>query len=201
VRHRIPGADRLRRWLPTHQRDFAVAASAVVRVLRERPHCRLVLFKRTEGLIPLFDLEEFADFQGFEDRIEWQNLVPLSQLPEKLALFDINLAPLETGNVFCEAKSELKFFEAALVDVPTIASPTGPFRRAIRNGVTGFLADSPHAWYSALLRLVDDQGLRLRVARAVHRDVLWHYGPRRRDDFCALSVAGTLPRCHPCFRP
>ena len=27
------------------------------------------------------------------------------------------------GNPFCEAKSELKFFEAALVDVPTIAYP------------------------------------------------------------------------------
>jgi hypothetical protein len=97
----------------THQRDFAVAALAVARVLQERPHCRLVLFKRAEELVPLLDLEEFADFQGLADRVEWQNFAPLSQLPEKLAFFDINLAPLETGNVFCEAKSELKFFEAA----------------------------------------------------------------------------------------
>jgi glycosyltransferase involved in cell wall biosynthesis/SAM-dependent methyltransferase len=166
----------------THQRDFAVAAPAVARVLRERPHCRLVLFRSAQGTVPFLDLEEFADFQGLEERIEWQDFVPLSQLPEKLALFDINLAPLETGNVFCEAKSELKFFEAALVDVPTIASPTGPFRRAIRDGVTGFLADNSQAWYSALLRLVDDQGFRFRIARAAQRDVLWHYGPRRRAD-------------------
>jgi hypothetical protein len=34
---------------------------------------------------------------------------------------DLILAPLEFGNPFGEAKSELKFFEAALVGVPTIA--------------------------------------------------------------------------------
>jgi glycosyltransferase involved in cell wall biosynthesis len=173
----------------THQRDFAVAVPAIAQILRERSHCRLVLFKSAHGVVPLLDLEEFADFQGLAERIEWQNFVPLSQLPEKLALFDINLAPLEIGNAFCEAKSELKFFEAALVDVPTIASPTGPFRRAIRNGVTGFLADNPQAWYSALLALVDDPGLRLRIARAAHRDVLWHYGPRRRADAMISALA------------
>jgi ubiquinone/menaquinone biosynthesis C-methylase UbiE/glycosyltransferase involved in cell wall biosynthesis len=179
----------------THQRDFGVAAPAVARVLRERPHCRLVLFKSAQELLPIVDIEEFADFQGLEDRIEWHDLVPLSQLPEKLALFDINIAPLETGNVFCEAKSELKFFEAALVDVPTIASPTGPFRRAIRNAVTGFLADKSQEWYSALLRLVDDPALRLRMARAAHRAVLWHYGPRRRTE--AMISALSQWRGHP----
>jgi glycosyltransferase involved in cell wall biosynthesis len=173
----------------THQRDFAVAAPAVARILRERPHCRLVLFRSAQAASPFLDLEEFADFRGLEERIEWQNFVSLSQLPEKLALFDINLAPLETGNVYCEAKSELKFFEAALVDVPTIASPTGPFRRAIRNGLTGFLADNSQAWYSALLGLVDDQRLRLRIARAAHRDVLWCYGPRRRADAIIYALS------------
>ena len=48
---------------------------------------------------------------------------------DEKARFDINLAPLEVGNPFCEAKSQLKFFEAGLVNCTTIASPTGPVPR------------------------------------------------------------------------
>ena len=172
----------------THQRDFAVAAPAVARVLRERPDCRLVLFRSADGSVPVIDIEEFSALEGLEERIEWHNFVPLPQFPKKLALFDVNLAPLEVGNAFCEAKSELKFFEAALVDVPTIASPTGPYRRAIWHGLTGFLARTSCDWYTYLLRLVDDPTLRHRLARAAHHDALWRYGPLRRANVMACAL-------------
>lgn len=58
----------------------------------------------------------------------------------------LNIAPLEI-NRFCEAKSELKYFEAALVRVPTVASPTQPFKNAIQHGVNGFLAGDSADWY------------------------------------------------------
>jgi glycosyltransferase involved in cell wall biosynthesis len=175
----------------THQRDFSVAAEAIARVLRERPSCRLVLFRLQIGpaaTLPTIEIEKFPSFRGIEDQIEWRTIVPLPQLPEEMARFDINIAPLEIGNMFCQAKSELKFFEAALLDVPTIASPTGPYERAISNGVTGFLADSYEEWYTSLLRLVDEPALRNRIARAANRDALWRYGPLRRADkmFSAL---------------
>jgi glycosyltransferase involved in cell wall biosynthesis len=176
----------------THQRDFAVVAEAVAQVLRDRAQCRLVLFRKADANVHIVDIEEFKVFRGLEDRIEWRNYVSLPQLPEEMARFDVNIAPLETGNMFCEAKSELKFFEAALLDVPTIASPTGPYKRAISNGVTGFLADSYEDWYTSLSRLVDEPGLRNRIARAAHRDVLRRYGPLRRADkvLSALSQLG-----------
>jgi glycosyltransferase involved in cell wall biosynthesis/GT2 family glycosyltransferase/SAM-dependent methyltransferase len=173
----------------THQRDFAVAADAIAQVLRDRRHTRLVLFRDAKGLTPILDIEEFPAFTGLEDQIEWRNFVPLSRLSEEIARFDINIAPLEVGNLFCEAKSELKFFESALVDVPTIASPTGPFRRAIRHGVTGFLAANPAQWLEASIALVDEPALRYRIARAAHREVLWTYGPLRRSE----AMASALP--------
>ena len=105
-----------------------------------------------------------------------------------MARFDINLAPLEVGNLFCEAKSELKFFEAALVDVPTIASPTGPLRRAIRQGETGLLATTPSDWFDTLTSLVDDFGLRNRIAAAALREVWWTFGPECR----AASISTML---------
>ncbi len=173
----------------THQRDFAVAADAVARVLRERPGCRLVLFKYGHGL-PILNSDEFPALREVSNQIEWRTLVPSARLPEELARFDVNLAPLEVGNPFCEAKSELKFFEAALVDVPTVASPSGPFRRAIRNGITGFLAAQTSEWYETLTRLTDDPELRHRVARAAHHEVLWMYGPLRR----AQAMNAVLPQ-------
>lgn len=169
----------------THQRDFAVCADAVAEVLRARPECRLVLFRSADGTVPVIDIEEFPALGGLEDQIEWRNFVPLERLPDEMARFDVNLAPLEVGNPFCEAKSELKLFEAALVDVPTIASPTGPYRRAIRSGETGYLAATPRAWKDALAQLVEDPMLRRRIAHAAKREALWQFGPERRVETMA----------------
>ncbi len=116
-------------------------------------------------------------------------MVPLPELPVEMARFDINLAPLETGNVFCEGKSELKYFEAALVDVVTVASPTGPMRRAMRDGETGFLVSTADEWHERLLALVDDPDLRRSVARNAYHDVLWRFGPQRREELARALLA------------
>jgi glycosyltransferase involved in cell wall biosynthesis len=172
----------------THQRDFRLAADAVARVLKDRSDCRLVLFRKSPDERPMLNLDEFPDLAALNGQIEWREYVPLDQLPSELARFDINLAPLETDNRFCEAKSELKYFEAALVDVCTIASPTGPMQRAIREGETGLLARTPDEWFEALMRLVDDAALRCRLGHSAFLDVLWRYGPQRREELVASML-------------
>ncbi len=174
----------------THQKDFAQAAPALARVLRARPQVLLVLFQEAENQRGLVQIEEFPELAEFADRIEWRDLVPLAELPGELARFDISLAPLETGNRFCESKSELKFFEASLAGVCTVASPTGPFRRAISEGVTGFLAADRDQWEAALLRLIDDAPLRARISRNAYHDVLWRFGPRRQAELAATLIGG-----------
>ena len=176
----------------THQRDFAVAAPAVAQVLRQHPDCRLVLFRRGPDL-PVVDPREFPELTDCTEQIEWREMVDLSQLPWELARFDINLAPLELGNPFCEAKSELKYFEAALAGVCTIASPTGPFRQAIRDGETGLLAGDTSEWYRALSELVTDGPRRHRMSLAAYHDVLWTYGPRRRSQILSTILAQLAP--------
>jgi glycosyltransferase involved in cell wall biosynthesis len=174
----------------THQKDFAEAADAVARILFEHPEARLVLFRSKWG--DVLDASEFPAFEGLMDQIEWRDMVPIAQLPDELARFDINLAPLEHGNIFCESKSELKFYEAALVDVPTIASPTGPYRKAIRHGETGYIAAAPDDWYAALKALVGDADLRKRIAQAAHYAVLPTYGPERRVELFASVLEQTI---------
>ena len=175
----------------THQRDFGLAVEAIGTILRENATCRLVLFRTADGL-PLIDVEEYPALQPVLDQIEWRLLQPLETLPNEMARFDINLAPLEFGNPFCEAKSELKFFEAALVAVPTVASPTGPFRRAIEHGRTGFLAASADGWLDALRCLVADPQLRRDMAHAAYLSSLAKFGPLQR----ALQMGRAIDQLH-----
>ena len=172
----------------THQKDFAQAAPALARVLRARPQALLVLFREKENGRPLLDLGEYPELAELESRIEWRDMVPLEALPGELARFDISLCPLEAGNPFCEAKSELKYFESSLAGACTVASPTGPYRRAITDGVTGFLASDEAQWESILLQLVDDAPQRNRVARDAYHDVLWRFGPPRQAELAATLL-------------
>ena len=173
----------------THQRDFGIVADSIARILRERPNCRLVLFRSHIDTLPVVDPAEYAVLGDLTAQIEWRDTVALDRLPDEMARFDVNLAPLLVGNPFCETKSELKYFEAALADVCTVASPTGPFRRAITHGRTGFLATTAEEWYAAITMLLDDAALRRRMARAARRDVLWRFGPECRRERVASVLA------------
>jgi glycosyltransferase involved in cell wall biosynthesis/SAM-dependent methyltransferase len=166
----------------THQRDFSQVADAVARILRERPECRLVLFRKADENLPVIDIEEFPALLACRKQIEWRDMVPPATLPFEIARFDINLTPLEIGNAFCESKSELKYFEAALTEVCSVASRTGPMERAIQDHVTGRLIGAGDDWYDAILELIDNPDLRQRMAHAAYLDVYWRYGPRRRSE-------------------
>jgi glycosyltransferase involved in cell wall biosynthesis len=173
----------------THQRDFAVAAGAVARILRENEKARLTVFRDPSSGEGVVLMDEFEAFEGLEARIEWRDMVGLRDLPLELARFAINLAPLEAGNPFCEAKSELKYFEAGLVGVPTIASPSGPYCRAIIDGVTGRLAAGEEEWYQALKDLLGDAALRHRIGTAAYHDCLGRFGEAARARAFGLMLA------------
>ena len=173
----------------THQRDLAVAGRAIARVLREIPNARLTIFRDPSSGEGLVLMDEFPEFKDLADRIEWRDMVKLPALPGELARFAVNIAPLEHGNPFCEAKSELKYFEAALAGVPTIASPSGPFQRAIIPGVTGLIAQTEDEWYEGLKNLLRDPPLRTRMAQAAYHDSLANFGPDARARAFAHMLA------------
>jgi glycosyltransferase involved in cell wall biosynthesis len=136
---------------PTHNRDFEQIKPALQETLARCPQAVLRL---------VGPLDPGSGWEGLESRIQRLPLVPWRSLPEVLAGFDINLAPLVLDNPFSQSKSEIKYMEAALVSVPTIASPTQAFRHAIRSGDNGFLATDATEWTGMLLDLVHDAGLR-----------------------------------------
>ncbi|MFT9062981.1 MAG: glycosyltransferase [Acetobacter persici] len=163
----------------THQRDFAGVAGILANLMRERPDLRLVLFREPGNHQPVLLMNEFPELTSVAHQIEWRDMVPLPDLPAETARFDIAIAPLESDSLFCNAKSELKFFEAALAGVPSIVSPTAPFRQCVVEGVSGFLADTPQEWEAALVALLDNPDLRQRMADAAYHGSLWYFGPQR----------------------
>ena len=124
---------------PTHNRDFAVAAPAISRILQKHSDVQL----RVVGF-----LDETGPVGAFRDRVEILPLMNYVSLQRAIAEVEINIAPLQ-DNVFTNCKSELKFFEAAAVGTWTVASPTSTFRKSIADKVTGRLARA-HEWDVAL---------------------------------------------------
>ena len=170
----------------THQRDLAVAADGIARFMKEHPTARLVLFKET------IDLVELPALMAVANQIEWRDVVALIHLPFELSRLDVNLAPLETGNPYCESKSQLKYFEAALVDVPTVASPTEPYADAIDDRVNGLLAGSPEQWTAALDFLFQSSDDRAAIARAAKDAALVEFGPERLARDLRVVIAEAL---------
>lgn len=156
---------------PTHDRDFEVAKPALQQVMRRYPQVELWI---------VGPLDPGRDWEGLESRVRRHRFLPWRQLPALLAQFDINLAPLVLDNPFARSKSEIKYVEAGLVHVPTVASPTQAFCHAIRDGENGFLASSPLEWEDKLRQLVEDADLRRAMGESAWEDVLQRYHPEVR---------------------
>ncbi|MGX6992088.1 glycosyltransferase, partial [Pseudolactococcus reticulitermitis] len=76
--------------------------------------------------------------------------------------------------VFNRAKSEIKWLEAALVGVPTIASDIGSFSEAIMNEQTGILA-ADELWYEKLKDLVDNKTKLIDLGNRAKNKVITDY--------------------------
>lgn len=126
---------------PTHAKDFATAEPGIIKFLHT--HDDTVL--NVVGFMRFSDETKKLVSAG---RIKFLPMVDFRKLQRLMSEVDINLAPL-VENDFTNCKSELKFFEAAIVETPTIASPTYAFKHAIKDGKTGFLA-KPGEWFDKL---------------------------------------------------
>ena len=163
---------------PTHQADFRLVAPVLVDLLAEFPQLQLTV-------AGAFNLEEFPAFAPFRERIECRPFVDWRALPAEIGRVDINLIPLVI-NPFTEGKSDLKYYEAGVLEIPSVATPTPVLARSITHGVNGFLANTPPEWYCTLKALITDPELRQRLGRNAHDHVLREYTP---DVVAAEAVA------------
>lgn len=150
----------------SHNRDFASITEALMQIMEKYPHVELFL-------VGPLDLEN--KLNKFKARIKQLPYVPREKHFKNISGVDINLAPLEIGNPFCEAKSELKFFEAGILEIPTVASSTRTFRKALTDGVDGFVANTTQEWTEKLEKLITDSGLRKEMGKKAREKTLEKY--------------------------
>ena len=177
---------------PTHNKDFALVKPALKQLMDQCPQVRLFL---------LGSLDPGDDWGELAGRVETHPLVSWRELSGFQSRFDINLGPLRTDNPFAQSKSEIKYMEAALLRIPTIASPTAAFRYAIRDGENGFLAD--HDWLPVLQKLVEDPNLRQLVGQNAYQDVQLRYHPtvRAKELATTLQAINFRLRSQPLWQP
>ena len=152
----------------THNQDFALIKPALQEILSGHPNAELWL---------VGSLDPGEDWGKLDNQIRRIKLVPWRNLPEILARFDINLAPLCIDNPFGQSKSEIKYLEAALVRIPTIASPSEAFKYAIRQADNGFLAGNLLEWQKTMQSLIEQPTLCTTVGERAYQDVKLHYHP------------------------
>jgi glycosyltransferase involved in cell wall biosynthesis len=150
----------------SHNKDFATITEALMKIMEK--HNNVELF-----LVGPLDIE--SKLNKFSDRIKQFPYVKREKHFENVASVDINIAPLEIGNPFCESKSELKYFEAGIVEVPTIAAATQPFCEAIEEGLDGFVANGTQEWIEKLERLITDENLRKSMGKKAKEKALEKY--------------------------
>lgn len=161
----------------SHNRDYQIAADGLRVVLETYPKARL----RIAGYL---DVPE--TLSRFQDRIDRLAFMDFLGLQRAIAEVTLNLSPIQ-HNVFAHSKSELKYFEAAAVAVPTVASPAPVFTETIEHTTNGYLADAA-AWPEVLLGALSDATQRHDVAARA----LEHVGDHYTADSVAPRIADVL---------
>jgi glycosyltransferase involved in cell wall biosynthesis len=167
-----------------HEEDLANIAPALCAVLDQHSDVALRIYGgvRLRGAL--------AE-PCYAARIEQRPAVSWNELPGHIAQVDLTIAPL-VDNPQRRAKSAVKYMEAALLDVPTVAARLDPYADAIAHGVTGLLAATTDEWICSLTQLIRSPELRRRLGAAARDDVLGRHTTAMRAPQFAATLAQVL---------
>jgi glycosyltransferase involved in cell wall biosynthesis len=163
---------------PSHNRDFALVSEALEAALEEDARLAVIVVGYIE---PGPGLKRFGKRVARLPFHDWVNLQRL------VGSVEFNLMPLQ-HNVFTHCKSELKYFEAAVVGTQSIASPTYTYARAIRHGQNGYLAQA-HQWLAAIRQAVGEMELYQARAERTRADAREKYAWFNQRE-CILDALG-----------
>lgn len=166
---------------PSHNRDFAMVAPALEALLEE---------DNTLGVVVVGYLEPGPELKRFGARVTrfpFQDYVNLQRL---IASVEYNLMPLQF-NVFTNCKSELKYFDAAVVGSVSVASPTATYQAAISHGENGYLSQA-HQWYAVLKQVLSERDRYASVAARARQHALGAYAWNEQRDQI-LEALGFMP--------
>ena len=163
-------------------------------VLAPVAQARLAVHWLLIGGGPLRRLVDAAvEQQGLADRVSTPGLVPHAEMPTYLAACDILVSPhgrqADGGEFF---GSPTKLFEYMAAGRPIVASAVGQIAETLVDEHSALLVppeDAP-ALSTAIMRLVDDACLRLRLAQAARRAAEDHHTWRQNAERVLAALEG-----------
>lgn len=145
----------------THNENFNLIKYSILNILNQFENVEI----HVTGFLDLpKELEKYRNRFVKHDYVDWLDL------PNLVSEVDINIAPLK-DSIFNRAKSEIKWIEASLVKVPTIASNIGAFKEMIKDDYTGILANEDE-WETKLGSLIIDSKLRRTIGENAYNYVI-----------------------------
>lgn len=164
---------------PSHNLDYAIITSALEEVLENDPRIELMVVGYIEAGPELSRFGRRIKRQPFHDYVNLQRLV---------GSVEFNLMPLQL-NDFTNCKSDLKYFEAAIVGTLSIASPSRTYAAAIQDGENGYIAQA-HQWASVIQRAIANIDTYPDMAATVYADARSKYAwfNQRESILQALSM-------------
>lgn len=151
---------------PTHVKDLELIEPQIIKFLDTYDDASFLI-------VGYMELSSKMQQMAERGKVKVKKLVDYLDLMALESRVDVNIAPLLV-NDFTNCKSELKFFEAAVVETTTIASPTYAFKKAISDGENGFLVNT-NGWYNKLEYLYLHPEINQKIAREAREYALKNY--------------------------
>lgn len=129
---------------PTHVKDLMIAMPEIEQFLKNHDDAIL----RIVGYMNLPKEYKYLVDSGRVEYVPFQTFVGLQAEQAKV---DVNIVPL-VNNEFSNCKSELKYFETAIVGTITCATPTHAYKTAIEDGDNGYLCEKGD-WLAAFEKI------------------------------------------------
>lgn len=130
---------------PSHNLDYEIIIPALELVMDSDPQVDLMVVGYIDAGVDLSKFGNRIKRQPFHDYVNLQRLI---------GSVELNLMPLQ-ANCFTDCKSDLKYFESAIVGTVSVASPSYTYRASVRHGNTGYIALA-HEWTKVLQAAIKD---------------------------------------------
>lgn len=151
---------------PTHEQDVPALLPALKEILKKYPQ---VEFTHIGWKSP-----EFDRLKGKQKMVFGTN--GYKDFPKFLAGLgmDILVAPL-IDDEFNRGKSNIKWMEGAMCEIPMVCSDVYPYHKSITNGKDGYLAKTTADWIKYLSILIENPEKRLEIGKEAKKTVLEQY--------------------------
>jgi glycosyltransferase involved in cell wall biosynthesis len=150
---------------PSHINDFKIIYKELLTLLSD--------YKMRLLVVGFMEFPQDAQVFLNNNQIIYTPLVDFIELQRQVAQVDVNIVPL-VNNAFTNCKSELKYFEAAIVKTITLATPTFAYRGCIENGKTGYLCNEGE-WYEKITHIYKNSVMKRDIENSAYDNVIQNY--------------------------